>query len=50
MVTVRELIIILIEKDMDDEVIVQNELGERIHKINLVARKSQDQGLGALFG
>ncbi len=47
--TVREMIHLLLERNMDDEVIARDEgTGERIHNVELSTRDSP--GLGCLFG
>jgi len=47
-VTVKELIIKLLEQNMLDEVIVKDKDGNRLHDVEIVA--IQNEGLGALFG
>lgn len=51
MVTVRELITLLIEQNMDDEVILRDEKGESIHNSTIYVREvGTPKTLGALFG
>jgi hypothetical protein len=50
MITVKDLIVKLLECNMNDEVIIKDRNFEQLHEVGIYTRKAEDSGLYALFG